>query len=254
MFWISLVACSVVHLPIRSAIFFHIHCHGRHWSEVVADMLISLMASRRLAHGATLHLGVLGQSADVARVKALVSKILGAQAQQVHYLYSLGWAKHYEMLTLESVYQACNDPSKPLDWVSYLHSKGTTVGAVHQATVNENATPRAFRLLRANARLWRQMAEHFVLHRFYECVQAVPPVELCGPFWSSTPWPHFSGNFWSATCSHVRGLSLAHLYGGDRYLMSISLPLLPPQRVLFFYLFLSHFDVVLVFFVFFFSC
>ena len=103
---------------------------------------------------------------------------------------------------------ACQEPD--LVYVSYLHSKGSRISPSHAAnatTVEQHNT------LMHNAEVWRQLGEHFVLDQFPECVTS--GADMCGPLWLEEPYFHFSGNFWTAKCSHVRRLSPSHLMVAD---------------------------------------
>ena len=51
------------------------------------------------------------------------------------------------------------------------------------------------------------MTIYFIIRRYDMCISTLDMgYDCCGCNWDELPQPHFSGNFWWATSSHIKNL------------------------------------------------
>lgn len=97
----------------------------------------------------------------------------------------------FEEVTLQRVHDFCQDPSRAVFRIIYLHSKGSfheeIVGAAHDGFLQI---------------AWRRNMLNAVTNK--KCLR--PPddqCDICGLLASPFPQLHFSGNFFTARCSYM---------------------------------------------------
>jgi hypothetical protein len=85
-----------------------------------------------------------------------------------------------EDLTLSLLYKYCHRHSKAK--VLYFHDKGS----FHNSSVNVK---------------FRRILDCFVLNP--NCISVLNDHDTCGFRFSPIPWPHYTGNYWWATCHYI---------------------------------------------------
>lgn len=111
-----------------------------------------------------------------------------------------------EEKTLGALFEYCLDPLHSLDVVAYTHDKGTRVPRT------ENPTRFAAQWE------WRRRHEYFLFEVPEGCISALlsGTHDTCGSDFKELVYlPHYSGNFWWATCQHIRRLPHPMDYGGN---------------------------------------
>ena len=162
-------------------IFFHIARMGSFWREVVEGITGAINGSR--LHNAATSLNAV----TVGDAGSLDFLPLDSKKWTVR---DGGPLTGYEFPTVQAVWEFA--ASHPNDRILYLHTKG----------VREE---RGERMLRMQ---WRHWMTANVVTRWRECVWALENgYDVAGGWWSLAISPHFSGNFWWANCSYLRGLS-----------------------------------------------
>lgn len=99
-----------------------------------------------------------------------------------------------ELDTLQALHGYCE--AHPRALVSYIHGKGTRLAPEADVT----------RFLRQWD--WRRLHLYFLVEAPQGCLRALASgrYDACGANMRAAPSPHFSGNFWWASCEHVRAL------------------------------------------------
>ena len=125
------------------------------------------------------------------RVSAIYVGVVGTESldflkvySKLYVIYHSANILTYERLTLEALRKYCDENE---GCVFYIHTKGVSV--VQQCVAD-----------------WRHLMEHFVIGRWTECIAALKTSDTCGVNWLMHPSPHYSGNFWWATCDYIRTL------------------------------------------------
>lgn len=98
-----------------------------------------------------------------------------------------GHHRHFEYHTLTTLRRHAVESSHERH-VLYLHLKGSS----HPGN--------------PNVRDWRAFLNWAVIERWEECREKLEHHDCVGPNWETSPWPHFSGNFWWARASYIRRL------------------------------------------------
>lgn len=83
----------------------------------------------------------------------------------------------------------------PDDLNLYFHTKGVTHPLGH-----------------GDCRYWRDFMTHFNIDRCSYCIENLQWYDAVGVAFKGSPWPHFSGNFWWATRSHLLAADRSYLY------------------------------------------
>jgi hypothetical protein len=156
----------------------HVAMHGR-WREVVEDQLTLMRASGLYEFTQNVFIGLLGPDPDA----------FDYADDKLRVVYHYAGFGEYEFPTLTRLHALCGS-FKPHgdELVYYLHTKGVFTD-----------TPQT--------QAWRRYMQYFAIERHADCVRALADHDVCGVDWYSTPWPHFSGNFWWARADYVRTLS-----------------------------------------------
>lgn len=157
--------------PAKIVGFMHVATHGP-WRAVVDELFDAMKSSGLHAKMDRLHLTILG------------SEPFEPADDKVSVIHRSPDFLEYEFPTLSRLHQFCasNDAS-----IFYVHTKGVfrTSEAVDD---------------------WRRYMTHFVITRHQDCLDALADHDVCGVNWHTSPWPHFSGNFWWARSSYIRTL------------------------------------------------
>ena len=180
------------HNENKSAIvgFYHVAMMNS-WEQVVLSQMDNLKTSGLLAATQDLHVSLLGPkdrwfSSNRSQLLLTADKNI-----HMHFIPNL---ESWEYPTLDRMRNHC--VQRPQDYVYYLHSKGVTKDP---GTVEFE-----------REQLWRSLMEHFVLHDWRSCLQAMqisPRKFACGIGYKDRPAPHFSGNFFWSACRHVKNLN-----------------------------------------------
>ena len=96
-------------------------------------------------------------------------------------------SKGWETLTLTHLYDFCQ--VNPNSKVLYFHDKGS----FHKISISEEKQLQFAKYLNC-----------FVLNT--HCLKALDDFDVCGMRFSPIPSPHYSGNYWWATCAYVNRL------------------------------------------------
>eukprot|EP00428_Durinskia_dybowskii_P062988 CAMPEP_0170381380 /NCGR_PEP_ID=MMETSP0117_2-20130122/14379_1 /TAXON_ID=400756 /ORGANISM="Durinskia baltica, Strain CSIRO CS-38" /LENGTH=392 /DNA_ID=CAMNT_0010636949 /DNA_START=212 /DNA_END=1390 /DNA_ORIENTATION=- len=173
----ALCTSNVIHAmqftssPQEAVGFYNIFAKGPHFESIVQEQ-IQMMTKTGL----------------IEKLDAVYYQTSGDEGLQykinhtkfIHHAHVSGGS---ELDTLESMYNYCQ--SRPATKVLYLHTKGSF-----------HASP-------ANTK-FRRLLDCFNLAP--HCIQALDTYDTCGMRISPHPMPHYSGNFFWATCRHVKGL------------------------------------------------
>lgn len=104
----------------------------------------------------------------------------------------------FEFMTLQKVWEDSKHKHASDDVVFYFHTKG--VSRAGQVNVDD----------------WRLYMEKCLIDDWGKCVIKLKDFDTCGVEFRSGPKPHYSGNFWWATCEHIKKLPLPVVVP-DRY-------------------------------------
>jgi hypothetical protein len=99
----------------------------------------------------------------------------------------------FEGETLGQISLACTVRSD-LRGVGYIHTKGIA----HYPT----ATPHSLRAINS----WRHFLEWGTIDRWRDALARLQAADVVGVNFKSSPWPHFSGNFWWARPGYIQTL------------------------------------------------
>lgn len=93
--------------------------------------------------------------------------------------------------------------------ILYFHQKGIT---------RIEGTADVGRSDKDPVQAWRLYMEHFNIHRWKDCIDALSEYDCCGVDYQEDTFlgrfPHFSGNFWWGNASYIKNLD--HSYLDDR--------------------------------------
>jgi hypothetical protein len=157
--------------------FMTVCCCG-HYSEVLSEILESLLDSRLYERSDSIDLAVLGGSEEQRVVERMV-----APFDRFRIAYRSEDLQEYEYPALELLQKACSDFAGA---VYYLHTKGVS----HARTDPYQ-------------RYWRALMLHHVIDRHEECLAALDSHACAGTGWKGH---HYSGNFWWTKAEHIRKL------------------------------------------------
>ena len=102
--------------------------------------------------------------------------------------------KKSEAETLRLIWDYCESNNCN---VLYLHSKGVTKPNSH------------------NIQDWKNLMEYFLIEKFQSCLDSLQDNDICGVNYLAGR-PHYSGNFWWATSSHIKKLKKLETEKVDR--------------------------------------
>ena len=97
------------------------------------------------------------------------------------------------------------------DKILYLHSKGVTqkcfsndeILYLHGIGVTQDCRP----IREKNVQLWIDYMEYFAIESYIQCLDKLVDFDAVGVKYVSTPYGHFSGNFWWANCNYIKSLN-----------------------------------------------
>ena len=130
----------------------------------------------------------------------------------------------FEYETLSHIWKHSHN-NDGLAW--YIHTKGVSKTAEewdrNKQLYRDILRIESLEMLQKHEQEWRRYMQHFVLKSHRRCVEALQECDVVGASWRETPCPHFSGNFWWARTSYLRGLcephelsSTANVFGDGR--------------------------------------
>jgi hypothetical protein len=96
----------------------------------------------------------------------------------------------FEFMTLQKVWEDSKHKHASDDVVFYFHTKG--VSRDGKGHVDD----------------WRLYMERCLIDDWGKCAIKLKDFDTCGVEFRSGPKPHYSGNFWWATCEHIKRLPL----------------------------------------------
>jgi len=104
-----------------------------------------------------------------------------------------------ESVALKKIYHDCLIDSE-ITTVGYIHTKGITAVTRFLDTGNYEQYRNYFS--------WRQLLNWGVIEKWRDCHEMLNEhgFDVVGALLKKSPSPHFSGNFWWATASHIRQL------------------------------------------------
>jgi hypothetical protein len=113
----------------------------------------------------------------------------------------------YEYETLSRIRSYCQN-NDGMAW--YIHTKGVSKTS-EEWIRNEMFYKDVLKVdsldrLQRNEREWRLYMQHFVIKKHNACIEVLGKNDVAGASWREEPCPHFSGNFWWARASYIRGL------------------------------------------------
>lgn len=161
------------------ALFYHMAAIND-WKAIARDQFHQLEDSGLLSVASQLHVTILGNRSNYT-LDGL--PFLSSRKTFLHFVAD---PRLYEYPTLVLLYHYCRLYES--DYVAYFHAKGSRG--------------------RAHAKDWRDALQHFLFYRWLDCVEALSAngYDACGTNFKPRPRPHFSGNFWWASCSYVATL------------------------------------------------
>jgi hypothetical protein len=117
----------------------------------------------------------------------------------------------WEGRAMGAVSEICHSSKKNNEttFVFYLHSKGTSKWRPDWKTKAHQVWSYAYSLY------WRKYLEWFTIERPHLCITALlDGAETCAAQFELHPWWHYSGNFWTASCSYLSKIpSMVNLTG-----------------------------------------
>lgn len=108
----------------------------------------------------------------------------------VHFVNVGALAQEWELPTLVTLKEHCDNSDEEC-YVGYIHHKGVT---------------HSYKPIYPMIVEWREMLEYFTIEKWRDATALLNEYEIVGVNWSTTPWPHFSGNFWWARSSYIKRL------------------------------------------------
>lgn len=165
---------------MKLALFYHVWCTN-HWKEIVQEQ-IALIVESGLAQNAKIFIGVIGTWHNIVEIADIIDGL------DAHVIGHGEDPEQFEFPTLEvlRLYAASHD-----GYVCYIHSKGVS----HQKNELHD--------------WWRATMNEGVLTGWSECVMALDAgYDVAGCRFKHTVHElnYFAGNFWWATCEHIRKL------------------------------------------------
>jgi tetratricopeptide (TPR) repeat protein len=157
--------------------FLHVCCLGA-YRDVTGEIVHALLESRLYDRSVTIEVGVLGDGADQRVVEALIKPF-----PRFRIAFRSSDFGEYEFPTLGLLQDACRTWDGP---VYYLHTKGVSRSSYDQYS-----------------RYWRQLMLDEVVYNHERCLAELTTADAVGTNWYGN---HYSGNFWWAQPSHIRGL------------------------------------------------
>lgn len=162
----------------RITLYYHVGMFGV-WETIVREQL-AIVATMTYDWSLT----ITYNGGGIQSLKTIVAEVLGEPEEPIRFIESseLPW----EGVAVKTVKEDCE--RKPDDSiVFYFHSKGVTKGT------------------NTNVRWWRKYMEWFTIQNPKWCVEALQNGSLtCGVDLRYYSEWHYSGNFWAASCRHIR--------------------------------------------------
>jgi hypothetical protein len=111
----------------------------------------------------------------------------------------------WEGPAMNMIHQYCNEQAHPQTTkVFYIHNKGTSKW--HSSWREEIDTNKTWTY--GHSLYWRKYLEYFLIERPALCLDKIllQNASTCGANWHPELLNHYSGNFWSASCTHIQRL------------------------------------------------
>jgi hypothetical protein len=175
------------------------------WRNVVIDQLQTLHRCG-LGHAAR-HLLLSHSGGGSARAVTDLMKPYGFSFELVRTVQ--GQRLPYEAPMMNALHEYCT--GRPEAVVFYFHSKGVT--RYNPNWRNTTDQERSY----SRVLYWRKSMEYFILERPQLCLDAIlnRNKSACGTHYRRRPRPHFSGNFWAASCEYLAALPPLNLSDAD---------------------------------------
>jgi hypothetical protein len=172
----------------------------KNWKSIVFDQLRTLhscgldkMASHTILSYSNGNLGDLLQTLNEPETKF-------ATPNEIVHSVEVPW----EGAALNAVYGFCQRQvaeKKEKTVVFYFHNKGASkYGPKWKESLKRKAIWKY-----GNSLYWRKYMEYFLLEQPGVCIDKIVNhgAKTCSVLWSEDPSPHYSGNFWAASCDHL---------------------------------------------------
>jgi len=158
----------------NNVIFYHMYCVNdcyerfvNTYNKIVSSGLIDKIQSIKVVLVGPLKQEIQSKLSDFNKTELFIKNSTASEAETL----SLLWNYCYE--------NNCN--------VLYLHSKGVT------------------KPNHKNIQDWKNLMEYFLIEKFQLCIDSLQKHDVCGVNYLPGR-PHYSGNFWWATSSHIKKL------------------------------------------------
>lgn len=182
--------------------FMHIAQMGN-WKEVVEEQIALANRSGLADRCSHIFLCILGEE-DVSLVPPF--KVL----------YQSPELAFYEYETLRMIWEH-SKRDDGLVW--YVHTKGVSKTEEewekNKSLYQEVLQVDSLEILRRHEKEWRHYMQHFVIRQHGRCIESLTDHDVVGASWREDPFPHFSGNFWWARSSYLKGLTDPYKYRGQ---------------------------------------
>lgn len=166
-------------------IFFHI-CAIAHCVQVIEEQLQAIIYSGLYEKVEGIYCFVTGK--DEFSIK-YITTLLSLYGKKIKIVDAVLNDPTFERLTLTQIHDHISDNDKIL----YIHSKGVT------QTEPEKIT---------NTTYWTRALNYYMIGKHEDCISYLEKedYDVIGTFYSSTPAPHFQGNFWWSTGKYYQTL------------------------------------------------
>eukprot|EP01102_Stenamoeba_stenopodia_P022450 TRINITY_DN9353_c0_g1_i2.p1 TRINITY_DN9353_c0_g1~~TRINITY_DN9353_c0_g1_i2.p1 ORF type:complete len:331 (+),score=52.21 TRINITY_DN9353_c0_g1_i2:110-1102(+) len=160
------------------------------WKEIMDEQMQYLYDEGLLEATKTLNIGIAADDpSNATAIKPEVFEVLQKYTNDLEKIETF-WViqELFEFDTLALLYAHCKENTQ--DFVYYFHSKGTST----------DKTKMKYQL----AIPWRRVMQHFLFTRWKEVYQFLKKgTDVVGVNYFCLPHPHFSGNFWWASCKYL---------------------------------------------------
>jgi len=178
------------HRPGSKVVGFYHVAPMHEWETIAREQLDLLMGSGLFRATSQLYASIVGETPKGSSFNFSLPEFGGYPDCKMTYLRTSDRLE-FEYATLRHLHQYCAE--HPEDYVYYIHSKGVRP---------EKGTAQY-----VFAKEWRTVMQYFQVELWYECLSALLcGFDTCGVNVRRNPSTHYSGNFWWATCAHVRQL------------------------------------------------
>lgn len=164
------------------------------WEQILVYILNRIHESNLYARLSDVYVSVCG--VQVPRAKEVCQYFAQTLALPIVFLDQGEDMTRYERKTLEHLWQTAGSSITPF-YALYLHTKGTTKLA--QSIID-----------------WVEYMMYFMVTKHAQAMQMLDrQFDTCGVDLQKSPKFHYSGNFWWATSTYIKSLSLTALHDED---------------------------------------